>query len=84
VIPWLATPRELESSGLVISRKHAGVLVRALADKEMADPCELRGLRDAHAANLAFHRAVVDAADHEALAALRPCLPSMSRLPMRA
>jgi hypothetical protein len=50
----------------------------------MADPYELRGLLDAHAANPAFHRAVLDAADNEALAARRPCLPSMSRQPMRA
>lgn len=108
-VPVREALRELESSGLVVARKHAGVFVRVLADKEVADLYELRGLLDAHAgsrvarlapktrqalkrvlndfqgqmrqaaagqdvqryyaANLAFHWAIVDAADNEALAA---------------
>jgi DNA-binding GntR family transcriptional regulator len=107
-VPVREALRELESSGLVVSRKHAGVFVRVLSAKELADLYELRGLLDAHAggraaavpaktrqalkrvlndfqaqmrqaaaaqdvqryyaANLAFHWAIVDAVDNEALA----------------
>lgn len=108
-VPVREALRELESSGLVVARKHAGVFVRVLADQEVADLYDLRSLLDSHAggrvarsspaarkalthvladfqadmraaarardvqryyaANLAFHWAIVDAADNQALAA---------------
>lgn len=107
-VPVREALRELESSGLVFSRKHAGVFVRTLAPKEVADLYDLRAALDAHAGrrvaalpegprrelvrrlntllremkacarrhdvqayyprNLAFHWAIVEAADNAALA----------------
>lgn len=107
-VPVREALRELESSGLVVARKHAGVFVRVLTPKEVADRYELRaaldglaGLRAAalpdaprralvkrlqacqaemkataaardfqayYLANLAFHWAIVEAADNQALA----------------
>ena len=106
-VPVREALRELESTGLVASRKHAGVFVRVLAAKEVADLYELRSVLDGHAArraaalpraprqalisvlkghmsvmnaaarrrdvqgyyaaNLAFHWAIVEAADNEPL-----------------
>jgi len=107
-VPVREALRELESTGLVASRKHVGVFVRVLAPKEIADLYELRSVLDGHAgrraaalprprrrelvdalqarsgemnaaakrrdvqryyaANLAFHWAIVEAADNDALA----------------
>lgn len=106
-VPVREALRELASTGLVAARKHAGVFVRVLAPKEVADLYDLRGTLDGHAghrvaalpnrprralvkllndwqahmkasaqrhdvqayyrANLAFHWAIVEAADNEAL-----------------
>ena len=106
-VPVREALRELASTGLVAARKHAGVFVRVLAPKEVADLYELRSVLDGHAgtrvaalpdkprralvkalqgwqaqmkasaqrhdvqayyrANLAFHWAIVEAADNEAL-----------------
>lgn len=56
-VPVREALRELESSGLVVSRKHAGVFVRAIEAKEVQDLYEIRSLLDsfagAKAANLA-------------------------------
>ncbi len=41
--------RELESSGLVVARKNAGVFVRELAPREVKDLYELRGVLDGFA-----------------------------------
>ncbi len=41
--------RELESSGLVVSRKHAGVFVRAIEAQEVRDLYEIRSLLDGFA-----------------------------------
>lgn len=55
-VPVREALRELESSGLVVSRKHAGVFVRAIEAKEVQDLYEIRSLLDsfagAKAANL--------------------------------
>jgi len=107
-VPVREALRELESTGLVAARKHAGVFVRVLDAKEVADLYELRSVLDGHvgkraaalprarrmalvdtlkrgmaamkasarrrdvqgyySANLAFHWAVVEAAENEALA----------------
>lgn len=106
-VPVREALRALESSGLVSSRKHAGVFVRTLEAKEVADLYELRSLLDGHAgqraaqlpakrraalqtllsqqlaamsaqaarhhvqgyyaSNLAFHWAIVEAADNQML-----------------
>jgi len=106
-VPVREALRELASTGLVASRKHAGVFVRVLAPKEVADLYDLRSTLDGHAgrrvaalpdrprralvkalngwqatmtasaqrhdvqayygANLAFHWAIVEAADNHAL-----------------
>jgi len=107
-VPVREALRELESSGLVAARKHAGVFVRVLGAQDVADLYELRSLLDGHAgqraarlapaprraltkklgtllremkqharkhavqtyyaSNLAFHWAVVEAADNPHLA----------------
>jgi len=106
-VPVREALRELTSTGLVAARKHAGVFVRVLDPKEVADLYELRSVLDGHAgqrvtalpdrprralvkalndwqaqmkssaqrhdvqayygANLAFHWAIVEAADNDAL-----------------
>ena len=48
-VPVREALRELESSGLVAARKHAGVFVRQLTARELADLYELRAVLDAHA-----------------------------------
>ncbi|OWQ48000.1 GntR family transcriptional regulator [Roseateles noduli] len=48
-VPVREALRELESTGLVAARKHAGVFVRVLQPKEVANLYELRSLLDGHA-----------------------------------
>ena len=48
-VPVREALRELESSGLVISRKHSGVFVRQLDAAEVRDLYQLRGLLDGFA-----------------------------------
>ena len=48
-VPVREALRELESSGLVISRKHAGVFVRQLDAPEIRDLYQMRGLLDGFA-----------------------------------
>jgi DNA-binding GntR family transcriptional regulator len=48
-VPVREALRELESSGLVAARKHMGVFVRVLGEKEVADLYDLRGVLDGHA-----------------------------------
>ena len=45
-VPVREALRELESSGLVEARKHAGVFVRKLGEEEVRGLCELRALLD--------------------------------------
>jgi DNA-binding GntR family transcriptional regulator len=56
-VPVREALRELESSGLVVARKHSGVFVRQLDLSEIRDLYQLRGLLDGfagrHAAQLA-------------------------------
>ena len=47
-VPVREALRELESTGLVAARKHAGVFVRVLGAKEVADLYELRSVLDGH------------------------------------
>jgi DNA-binding GntR family transcriptional regulator len=48
-VPVREALRELESSGLVVSRKHAGVFVRAIEADEVQDLYEIRSLLDGFA-----------------------------------
>ena len=48
-VPVREALRELESSGLVVARKHAGVFVRELEASEIRDLYQLRGLLDGFA-----------------------------------
>jgi DNA-binding GntR family transcriptional regulator len=54
-VPVREALRELESSGLVVSRKHSGVFVRQLNDAEIADLYQMRGLLDGFAGRRAAH-----------------------------
>jgi DNA-binding GntR family transcriptional regulator len=64
-VPVREALRELESSGLVVSRKHAGVFVRAIEAKEVQDLYEIRSLLDSLAGAKAAH---LPAAPRQALA----------------
>jgi len=48
-VPVREALRELEATGLVVSRKNVGVFVRELALREVAELYELRGVLDGHA-----------------------------------
>ncbi|HEX4944085.1 MAG TPA: FCD domain-containing protein [Usitatibacteraceae bacterium] len=48
-VPVREALRELESTGLVVSRKNVGVFVREFAPREVADLYELRAVLDGHA-----------------------------------
>lgn len=48
-VPVREALRELESSGLVVARKHSGVFVRELAAPEIRDLYQMRGLLDGFA-----------------------------------
>ncbi|KOF53802.1 MULTISPECIES: GntR family transcriptional regulator [unclassified Achromobacter] len=52
-VPVREALRELESSGLVVSRKHSGVYVRELSDEEVRDLYQFRALLDSHAGRMA-------------------------------
>ena len=52
-VPVREALRELESSGLVVSRKHSGVFVRTLAPAEVRDLYQMRGLLDGFAGRCA-------------------------------
>jgi DNA-binding GntR family transcriptional regulator len=52
--------RELETAGLLVSRKHIGVFVRRLSAKEAADLYGLRSLLEAHASKFAAEAANPD------------------------
>ena len=64
-VPVREALRELESSGLVVSRKHAGVFVRAIEAQEVQDLYEIRSLLDSFAGAKA---AALDTAPRKALA----------------
>lgn len=66
-VPVREALRELESSGLVVARKHAGVFVRQLAAPEIRDLYQLRALLDGFAGRQAALR---PAADNAALLAV--------------
>ncbi len=51
-VPVREALRELESMGLVVSRKHSGVHVRELSEDEVRDLYEFRALLDNHAGRI--------------------------------
>ncbi|OZI26469.1 GntR family transcriptional regulator [Bordetella genomosp. 9] len=74
-VPVREALRELESSGLVVSRKHSGVYVRELTDAEVADLYQFRSLLDSHAGRIASR---LPAERRQALVqALEPCTDAM-------
>ncbi len=66
-VPVREALRELESSGLVVSRKHSGVFVRQLQTTEIRDLYQMRGLLDGFAGRCA---ASLPDSERQALAAL--------------
>ncbi len=64
-VPVREALRELESSGLVVSRKHAGVFVRRIEPEEVRDLYEMRALLDGFAGEKA---AALPQANRESLA----------------
>ncbi len=77
-VPVREALREIESSGLVESRKSAGVFVRQIGDVECRELYELRGLLDSHCAAIlstvaASQRAIV-------VTALRASISTMKAL----
>lgn len=74
-VPVREALRELESSGMVVSRKHSGVYVRQLSDAEVSDLYQFRSLLDSHAGRVASQ---LPAARRQALVdALEPCTEAM-------
>jgi DNA-binding GntR family transcriptional regulator len=55
-VPVREALRELESSGLVVARKHSGVFVRELAEPEIRDLYQMRALLDGYAGQQAALR----------------------------
>jgi DNA-binding GntR family transcriptional regulator len=74
-VPVREALRELESSGLVVSRKHSGVYVRELSDAEVRDLYQFRSLLDSHAGRMASQ--LPDERRQELVAALEPCTEAM-------
>ncbi|ANN65630.1 GntR family transcriptional regulator [Bordetella bronchialis] len=74
-VPVREALRELESSGLVVSRKHSGVYVRELTDQEVRDLYQFRSVLDSHAGRMASQ---LPAERRQALVdALEPCTEAM-------
>ncbi|MEZ7848980.1 MAG: FCD domain-containing protein [Polaromonas sp.] len=59
-VPVREALRELESSGLVVARKHAGVFVRQLATQEVSDLYQMRALLDGFAGRQVAQRSSLD------------------------
>jgi DNA-binding GntR family transcriptional regulator len=59
-VPVREALRELESSGLVVARKHSGVFVRQLASPEIRDLYQMRALLDGFAGKQAAQRTGTD------------------------
>ncbi|OZI67421.1 GntR family transcriptional regulator [Bordetella genomosp. 11] len=74
-VPVREALRELESLGLVVSRKHSGVYVRELSDDEVRDLYQFRSILDSHAGRMASQ---LPAERRQALVdALEPCVRAM-------
>ncbi|CAM3479919.1 GntR family transcriptional regulator [Bordetella sputigena] len=74
-VPVREALRELESSGLVVSRKHSGVYVRELTDEEVRDLYQFRSLLDSHAGRMASQ--LPAGRRQELVQALEPCTEAM-------
>lgn len=74
-VPVREALRELESSGLVISRKHSGVFVRQLDAAEVRDLYQMRGLLDGFAGRCAAR--LPDAQRETLLAVLEASVKAM-------
>jgi DNA-binding GntR family transcriptional regulator len=80
-VPVREALRELESSGLVAARKHAGVFVREPSDKDMAELYELRALLDGHAG---LRAAALPAASRQALVRMLAVVMRAMRMQAKA
>ena len=74
-VPVREALRELESSGLVVSRKHSGVFVRQLQTAEIRDLYQMRGLLDGFAGRCAA--SLPDGERQALLAVLEPLVDVM-------
>jgi DNA-binding GntR family transcriptional regulator len=74
-VPVREALRELESSGLVVARKHSGVFVRELTAHEIRDLYQMRGLLDGFAGKQAALRN--DAQKRELLVVLDASVAAM-------
>jgi len=74
-VPVREALRELESMGLVVSRKHSGVYIRELTAEEVHDLYQFRALMDNHAGRIVTQ---LDQARRDALVAkLDVCIAAM-------
>src|SRR5690606_3638053 len=69
--------RELESMGLVVSRKHSGAYIRELSEDEVRDLYQFRALMDNHAGQMVASMPQERRA--ELVARLEPCIAAMDR-----
>ena len=83
-VPVREALRELESSGLVIARKHAGVFVRQLAAPEIRDLYQMRGLLDGFAGRQAAQLPAPAKAALLAVPGARARAPAASSAPRRS
>lgn len=74
-VPVREALRELESMGLVVSRKHSGVTIRELTAQEVDDLYQFRALMDSHAGRIVTQ--LPEAQQSELIGALLACTAAM-------
>jgi len=74
-VPVREALRELESMGLVVSRKHSGVYIRELSAEEVHDLYQFRALMDHHAGQVVTQ--MPQAQRQELIEKLQPCITAM-------
>jgi DNA-binding GntR family transcriptional regulator len=74
-VPVREALRELESMGLVVSRKHSGAYIRELSEDEVRDLYQFRALMDNHAGQMVASMPQERRA--ELVARLEPCIAAM-------
>lgn len=74
-VPVREALRELESLGLVVSRKHSGVTIRELTAQEVHDLYQFRALMDSHAGRVATQLPAVQ--QRELICKLQSCIATM-------
>lgn len=74
-VPVREALRELESMGLVVSRKHSGVYIRELSAEEVHDLYQFRALMDNHAGRIVTQLPTEQR--QELIDKLQPCIAAM-------